>query len=215
MSDSSESGSDREIPGDRLEALVAQALRTDAPDAAASPAESAFLRQVRIVRDSIALDAGELPTGPPATAVARAKSLASLLPRPAATGMRAWWDRTVATIAACMHDDLDAAALAGLRRSGAMRQASFAAERSGLVVLVDLEIEARGGIAGAAIRGQVAVPDGPAAIAVAVVREGEAAATVPVDRDGFFELEAGAGRWDLAVHLGEAGVVIVPDLEVP
>jgi hypothetical protein len=35
------------------------------------------------------------------------------------------------------------------------------------------------------------------------------------DRDGFFALHAVSARYDLAIHLGEAGTVVAPDLDIP
>ena len=219
MSDSSESERDSAIPPERLEALVERALGGEMRPGVDPPAEASFMGRVRLVREAIALEASEFPRGVPAESVARAKSLAALLPGPGSTGVRAWWDRTIAAIAACIHDDLNAAAAVGLRRGGSVRQVSFEASVSGMSVLVDLEIERRTAPDRGAIRCQVSIDASETGLAsvltAAAVRDGVVVADAVVDRDGFFELEVPEGRCDLAIHLGEAGAVVLPDLEVP
>ncbi|MEY3024307.1 MAG: hypothetical protein RJA16_1133, partial [Planctomycetota bacterium] len=108
-------------------------------------------------------------------------------------------------------------AIAGLRRSGSVRQVSFATRLGGGDCSIDLEIEARLEPDRAAIRGQVNCEGGPVprGATIALVRDGQALRTAVLDEDGFFDLEASAGRWDLAVHLGEAGTVVLPDLDLP
>ncbi|MGA0871659.1 MAG: hypothetical protein ACO3SJ_02175 [Phycisphaerales bacterium] len=153
----------------------------------------------------------------PETVVMNAKSLAALLPRRDQQGVRHWWDRTVAAIASCLHDDAATPAFAGLRRSGSVRQASFSSRLRDRELSIDLEIEMRLDPDRAAIRGQIAfgVGEVPRVGTVALVRERQALQTAVIDEDGFFGLEAPAGRCDLAVHLGEAGTVVLPDLEIP
>jgi hypothetical protein len=216
MSDSSDRSEPSPIPAERLEALVGAALRDD-ERAAANDAERAFLRMVRLVRQEILAEATELPGGVPETAVASAKSLASILPRREQGVLRPWWDRAVAAIASCLHDDAVTPAIAGLRRSGSVRQVSFATRLGGGDCSIDLEIEARLEPDRAAIRGQVNCEGGlvPRGATIALVRDGQALRTAVLDEDGFFDLEASAGRWDLAVHLGEAGTVVLPDLDLP
>ena len=215
MSDSHSPESIRPTPPDRPEALVEFALGGAALKGL-SRDEQEFVDLIRLVRDSVAHDSLESPAGVPIAAIARAKALASLLPTPAASGVRAWWDRTLATIAACLHDDATALAHAGLRRGGAVRQVAFEARAGGEAVAIDLEIERRIAPERGSVRGQVtrsARQESP--VAVAMVRQGLAEAVSVVDGDGFFELEVPAGRWDLALHLGEDGAVVLPDLEVP
>ncbi len=197
MSDSLDRSESSPLPPDRLETLVDAALRGDEA-VAAHEAERAFLDTVRLV-------------------VMNAKSLAALLPRHDQQGVRHWWDRAVAAIASCLHDDAATPAFAGLRRSGSVRQASFSTRLRDRELSIDLEIEMRLDPDRAAIRGQIAfgVGEVPRVGTVALVREGQALQTAVLDEDGFFGLEAPAGRCDLAVHLGEAGTVVLPDLEIP
>jgi hypothetical protein len=216
MSHSPDRADSSPIPPERLEALVEAALRGD-EQVAETEAERSFSRMVRLVRQEVLAEATELPGGVPETAVANAKSLASLLPRQDRGVLRAWWDRAESAIASCLHDDASAPALAGLRRSGSVRQASFSARLADREVSVDLEIAMRLDPDRAEIRGQVAFEQGavPRGTTIALVREGQAFHTTILDEDGFFEFEASAGRWDLAAHLGEAGTVVLPDLDVP
>ena len=204
------------LPPDRLETLVDAALRGDEA-VAANEAERSFLGTVRLVRTELLAESTELPGGVPETVVMNAKSLAALLPRRDQQGVRHWWDRTVAAIASCLHDDAATPAFAGLRRSGSVRQASFSTRLRDRELSIDLEIEMRLDPDRAAIRGQIAFGNGevPRFGMIALVRDGQALQTAVLDEDGFFGLEAPAGRCDLAVHLGEAGAVVLPDLEIP
>lgn len=203
------------IPAERLEALVDLALRGGDP-ADASPNERSFVGMVRLVRECVAADAAEWPSGVPSRSLDRAKSLASMLPQPGPSGLRSWWDRAVAAVASCLHDDLTMLAGVGLRRGGAVRQASFEAETRGVRVAIDLEIERLTSPERGRVRGQVSAEGGNTGAATATfVRDGAAETSAVVDRDGFFEFEIPAGRGDLAIHLGEAGAVVLPDLEIP
>lgn len=203
------------IPAERIEALVDLALRGGDP-VDATPSERSLVGLVRLVRECVAADAAELPGGVPSRAVERARSLASLLPQQGPSGLRSWWDRAVATVASCIHDDLTALAGVGLRRGGSVRQASFEAQTRGARVAIDLEIERLTSPERGRVRGQVSSDDAAAGAATATfVQHGVAATVAVIDRDGFFEFEIPAGRGDLAVHLGEAGAVVLPDLEIP
>lgn len=203
------------IPAERLEALVDFALRGGDPGDAPSN-ERSFVGMVRLVRECVAADAAEWPSGVPIRSLDRAKSLASMLPQSGPSGVRAWWDRTIAAVASCLHDDLTMLAGVGLRRGGAVRQASFEAETRGVRVAIDLEIERLTSPERGHIRGQVSVDEGNTSAATATfVQEGVATTIAVVDGDGFFEFEIPAGRGDLAIHLGEAGAVVLPDLEIP
>jgi hypothetical protein len=215
MSHSPDRADSSPIPSERLEALVEAALRGD-EQVAETEAERSFFRMVRLVRQEVLAEATELPGGVPETAVAKAKSLAALLPRREQGVVRPWWDRAVAAIASCLHDDAATPAIAGLRRSGSVRQASFTTQLGSGDCSIDLEIEMRIDPERAVIRGQVAFERGavPRGTTIALVRDGQALHTAVLDEDGFFDLEASAGRWDLAVHLGEAGTVVLPDLDL-
>jgi hypothetical protein len=216
MSHSPDRSESSPLPPDRLETLVDAALRGDEV-VAANEAERSFLGTVRLVRTELLAESTELPGGVPETVVMNAKSLAALLPRRDQQGVRHWWDRTVAAIASCLHDDAATPAFAGLRRSGSVRQASFSTRLRDRELSIDLEIEMRLDPDRAAIRGQIAFGNGevPRFGMIALVRDGQALQTAVLDEDGFFGLEAPAGRCDLAVHLGEAGTVVLPDLEIP
>jgi hypothetical protein len=216
MSHSLDRSESSPLPPDRLETLVDAALRGDEV-VAANEAERSFLGTVRLVRTELLAESTELPGGVPETVVMNAKSLAALLPRRDQQGVRHWWDRTVAAIASCLHDDAATPAFAGLRRSGSVRQASFSTRLRDRELSIDLEIEMRLDPDRAAIRGQIAFGNGevPRFGMIALVRDGQALQTAVLDEDGFFGLEAPAGRCDLAVHLGEAGTVVLPDLEIP
>ncbi|MGA1709448.1 MAG: hypothetical protein ACO4CI_12260 [Phycisphaerales bacterium] len=216
MSHSPDRSESSPLPPDRLETLVDAALRGDEA-VAANEAERSFLDAVRLVRTELLAESAEFSGGVPESVVMNAKALAALLPRRDQRGVRHWWDRTVAAIASCLHDDAATPAFAGLRRSGSVRQASFSTRLRDRELSIDLEIEMRLDPDRAAIRGQIAfgVGEVPRVGTVALVREGQALQTAVIDEDGFFGLEAPAGRCDLAVHLGEAGTVVLPDLEIP
>lgn len=202
-------------PGsERVEALIECLLRGGNADPRGE-AESTLLRQVALVRDTIASDAADLPDGVPSAPLARAKSLASLLPQPTASGLRAWWDRTVAAVAACVHDDAHVPIALGLRRASSTRQLTFDATASGQPISIDLEIGGSGPEGTVRIHGQVCRSGRTDGLAVALVRHGHDPVNAVTDRDGFFALHAVSARYDLAIHLGEAGTVVAPDLDIP
>lgn len=199
---------------ERIEALIECLLRGEQVDPR-DEAESTILRQIALVRDTIASDAADLPDGVPSAPLARAKSLASLLPQPTASGLRAWWDRTVAAVAACVHDDAHLPIALGLRRASSTRQLTFDVTASGQPVSIDLEIGGSGPEGTVRINGQVCRSGGTDGLAVVLVRDGHDPVVAVTDRDGFFVLRAVSARYDLAIHLGEAGAVVAPDLDIP
>ena len=198
----------------RVEVLIDALLRGGPIDAATS-AESAVVRQVMLVRDAIASDTADLPQGVPSGALVRAKALSSLLPQPSASGVRVWWDRAVAAIASCVHDDTTSLATVGIRRGTGTRQVSFDVSAAGQPVSIDLEIGQPGPDGSVAIRGQVCAPSGCGGLPVTLVRDPQAPLHAITDRDGFFLVHAAPARYDLAVHLGEAGAVVAPNLDIP
>lgn len=202
-------------PGsERIEALIECLLRGDQVDPR-NEAESAVLRQVSLVREALALDATDLPHGVPPAPLARAKSLASLLPQPTPSGLRTWWDRTVAALAACVHDDAATPVALGVRRASSTRQLTFDATAAGQRISIDLEVGGPGPEGTVRIHGQVCRSGGTDGLPVVVVRDKHDPVNAVTDRDGFFTIHAAPARYDLAIHLGEAGTVVAPDLDVP
>ncbi|MHC4834123.1 MAG: hypothetical protein ACYTFH_09600 [Planctomycetota bacterium] len=184
------------------------------------------MRTVRLVRDAVAADARDVGDLSSERAVARAIELASHLPaqRGPDVGARiaAWWSRVRSVLAECTFDESGRLAGAGLR-GAATRQASYAIETGPAACEIDLEIGATDEAGRCRVWGQVhalddsietvgaAVAAVPAASADAV----DPAAVCTVDREGFFELTVGAGRYDLAISIGDGPAALVPDLEVP
>ncbi len=212
----------------RLEALVELALADSSDGLDATMPEQMFMRTVRLVRDAVAADArdvGDLSSG---RAVARAIELASHLPAKGGPELgeriATWWSRVRAVLAECTYDEAGRLAGAGLR-GAATRQASYAIETGPAACEIDLEIGATDEAGRCRLRGQVHAFDDSietAGAAVAAVSAdaaaGEAvdpAAVGTVDREGFFELTVGAGRYDLAISIGDGPAALVPDLEVP
>ena len=214
MSDTPSNDPSHELQAQRVDALIDSLLSGAAVDAA-TDAESTIAKQVRLVRDTIAMDAADLPEGVPAGVVARAKSLSALLPKSSDSGMRTWWDRAIAAIASCVHDDTVSLATVGIRRGAGARQVSFDASAAGQPVSIDLEIGQPGPDGSVAIRGQVCAPSGCGGLPVTLVRDPQAPLHAITDPDGFFALHVAPARYDLAVHLGEAGAVVAPDLDIP
>lgn len=198
----------------RAEALI-DALLAGSPMEASTGAESTMVKQVMLVRDAIALDAADLPHGVPAGAVARAKSLSAMLPKASGSGVRMWWDRALAAVASCVHDDTASPALVGVRRGAGARQVSFDASVGGQRVSIDLEIGHASPEGSVPVRGQVCADAGCAGLPVTLLRAHHEPVQATTDRDGFFALHAVPARYDLAIHLGEAGAVVAPDLDIP
>jgi len=210
--------------GARLESLVDEALAGDLVSFDASADEQRFMRTVRLVRDAVAADAGEVEDPSRARAVARAVELAEMLPAPTGPDLRervaAWWSRMRAIVAECTYEETGRLAAAGLR-GGASRQASYLVEDGPSACEIDLEIGMSDDAGFCRLHGQVHALDesiemfGAAIAAVSGDEPDDPSAVGIVDDEGFFELTVAAGRYDLAISIGVGPAALVPDLEVP
>ncbi len=207
----------------RLKALVELALADSSEGLDTTMAEARFMRTVRLVRDAVAADARDVGDLSPEHAVARAIELASHLPAKGGPELgeriATWWSRVRAVLAECTYDEAGRLAGAGLR-GAATRQASYAIETGPAACEIDLEIGATDEAGRCRVWGQVHALDDSietvgAAVAAVPADAVDPAAVGTVDREGFFELTVGAGRYDLAISIGDGPAALVPDLEVP
>jgi hypothetical protein len=192
--------------GARLESLVDEALAGDLVSFDASADEQRFMRTVRLVRDAVAADAGEVEDPSRARAVARAVELAEMLPAPTGPDLRervaAWWSRMRAIVAECTYEETgreDGPSACEIDLEIGMSDDAGFCRLHGQVHALDESIE-MSGAAIAAVSGDE--PDDPSAVGI-------------VDDEGFFELTVAAGRYDLAISIGVGPAALVPDLEVP
>lgn len=208
----------------RLEALVAHAIEGSAEPGNLTRIEAEFIEVVRMVCESVRVDALELEGAAAGAATARAIDLASRLPSSAGSTLGAalapWWSRVRATIAECRYLEPGSPAMAGLR--GAMvRQASFSISEGPEACEFDLEIGTPGDDGRCRIRGQIQLLDesrgtsGSGVVAVPRDDVGDPVAHDVLDDDGFFDLQLPPGRYDLAFAIGDRSAALVPDLEVP